>query len=119
MNKPTTLSIKNFLIRKMAVDLMIPEASIRIVIDHQFENVLEALRTEKIVEISGLGKFIFFQKRADKKYKGLLAKQADLEAQLSTILTPSVRRKTEMILNSVKEELAFLKPRINEPPPTV
>ena len=67
MDKPTTLSIKNFLIRKMAVETMIPEKVIEKVISHQFAAAQDAMFTGNSIEISGFGKFIFKKKRARDK----------------------------------------------------
>ena len=67
MDKPTTLSVKNFLIRKMAAETMIPEKIIEKVISHQFAAAQEAMLIGNSVEISGFGKFIFKKKRARDK----------------------------------------------------
>ena len=52
MDKPISLSVKDFIIRKMAVKLMMSEKTIDDVINHQFNSANEALKYNNSVEIS-------------------------------------------------------------------
>ena len=67
MDKPISLSMKDYLIRRLAVKLMTSEKTIEAVINHQFQSANEALLNNKTIEISGFGKFIFNDKKAVKK----------------------------------------------------
>jgi len=67
MDKSTTLSVKNFIIRNMSVETMIPEKIIEAVIAHQFSSVLKIMDVGNSVELSGFGKFVFKKRRARTK----------------------------------------------------
>jgi hypothetical protein len=64
MNKPNSVTIKEWLIRKMSIDLVTSEKIINSVVSHQFESATNALNLHKSVEISGFGKFYFNEKKA-------------------------------------------------------
>lgn len=82
MDKPMSLSVKDYLIRKLAVKLMVSEKVIDAVVNHQFSSANEALASNKTVEISGFGKFIFNQKKAEKKMAKYLAIKEALERKV-------------------------------------
>ena len=67
MSKPLSMSVKEWLIKKMAVNMVVSEKIINEVVTHQFDSANDALNLHKSVEISGFGKFYFNQKRAIKK----------------------------------------------------
>jgi nucleoid DNA-binding protein len=113
MDKPISLSMKDYLIRRLAVKLMTSEKTIEAVINHQFQSANEALLNNKTIEISGFGKFIFNDKKAFKKmskYKDIQrAYQRHLE---NPELSENKRRVTELKLQSVTEAINTLKPKI-------
>lgn len=67
MDKPVSLSVKAFIIRKMSVRTMTQENIIETVVNHQFESALEAMNTCDSLEFSGFGKLFFNRKKAIKK----------------------------------------------------
>ncbi|NBV29783.1 hypothetical protein EBS02_12375, partial [bacterium] len=97
MDKPVSLAMKDWLIRKLAPKLLLSEKTIEAVINHQFQSANEAMLNNKTVEISGFGKFIFNDKKAIKK----MAMYKQIEKALVNILSkPDVgeakRRSTEI-----------------------
>jgi nucleoid DNA-binding protein len=112
MDKPQSLSVKDYLIRKMAVNLMVPEKTIEAVISHQFNEANVAMRTNDSVELSGFGKFLFNKKKAIKKMEKLLSKKRWFENLLTTELTEKQRNRTMVILESVNNSIEFLKPKL-------
>ena len=112
MDKPQSLSVKDYLIRKMAVNLMVPEKTIEAVISHQFNEANVAMRTNDSVEISGFGKFLFNKKKAIKKMEKFLSKKRWFENLLTTELTEKQRNRTMVILESVNNSIEFLKPKL-------
>lgn len=72
MDKPITLSTKNWLIRKLSTEIMISERVIDAVVSHEFETMREKLETCDSIEISGFGKFIFNKKKAERKMQDWL-----------------------------------------------
>jgi len=109
------LPIKDFIIRRMVVDMGLPEQTIRTIIDDCFTNAIQATKTCKTVEISGWGVYHFNDKKANfllKKYKSQIALFTDwLE---NKELSPTKRRGTEAKLNAAEKNLMDLLPRINE-----
>lgn len=116
-NKPISMSMKDWLIRRLAPKMMLSEKTIETVINHQFQSANEALRHNKTIEISGFGKFIFNDKKALKKMSTLQAMQIALQRQVDNEeLDENKRRIAGMKLHSVTEAIIALKPKTtNEP----
>ena len=62
MDKPISMSVKDFLIRTLAVKMMTSEKTIEAVVNHQFQSANEAMDLNSSVEIAGFGKFFFNNK---------------------------------------------------------
>jgi len=114
MDKPISLSVKDFIIRKMAVKLMMSEKTIDDVINHQFNSANEALKYNNSVEISGFGKFLFNQKKAIKRLNVLLSKEELYNSVILTCTTEERKTSIQLKLNTIKTEIEILKTRINE-----
>lgn len=115
MDKPISLSVKDYLIRKMAVKLMTPEKTIEAIINHQFQSANEAMHRNKTVEISGFGKFLFNDGKALRKmdtYKKI--EKALLNTLSKPDLTEAKKRATLLKLGTTRSNIELLKPRINE-----
>lgn len=113
MDKPQSLSVKDFLIRTLAVKLMVPEKTIEAIVTHQFTEANNALKTEESVEISGFGKFFFNYKKAVKKMEKMLSQKAVFERILnSPDITEQKRHSTNVKLTNVINNINILKPKI-------
>ena len=115
MDKPTSMSVKDFLIRRLAVKMMISEKTIEAVVNHQFQEAIQATGKHKSLEISGFGKFFFNEGRA----KRHMAKYEDIKAAYEKklkdeTLTDQRKRSLEMKLESVKDSIRDLKPKFND-----
>jgi len=77
MDKPTSTSVKDYLINKMSVRTNTSFKTIEAVVNHQMEGITKAIQEDSIysVEMSGFGKWIFNHKKAFKKYQKNLSKQ--------------------------------------------
>lgn len=114
MDKPRSLSMKDYLVRTLAVKLMVSEKTIDAVISHQFSSANEAMLANKSIEISGFGKFFFNQKKAEKKLATLHLMKEALERKIQNPEHDTALNRTK--LESVKAAIAILKPKIeNEP----
>lgn len=112
-DKPTSLSVKDYLIRKMAVKMMVSEKTIETVVNHQFQSANEALASSKSLEISGFGKFYFNQKKAEKFLKKLEMIKDALEKRLEDPnLSPARRYMAEFKLRITSDAIVDLKPRL-------
>lgn len=67
--KPRSISVRDFLIRKLAVKLMIGEDVIKSVLTHSYKSTADAMQKYHTVEISGLGKFIFKPVKAKREHE--------------------------------------------------
>lgn len=114
-SKPQNILLKDFLIRRMVVDMGIPEKTIRTIIDDAFSNIVKATATCKSVEISGWGVIHFNLKKA-------LLMQAKFKNQIrlfsETINDPTTsetkKRNASMKLECAKKNLTDLELRLNE-----
>lgn len=111
-DKPISLSVKDYLIRKMAVKMMMSEKTIEAVVNHQFVSAQEAMSTNKSVEISGFGKFYFNQKKAEQQFKKHLSQKELFERMLSTDLSETKRRNISLKLQTALDGIRDLKPKV-------
>jgi len=113
--KPSTMSVKEWIIKKMSINMVISEKIIDAVVTHQFDSANDALNIHKSVEISGFGKFYFNQKKALTQYNKLLAiKQAYENTLLDENITATKRNAVELKLQIIQSSIKTLKPKINE-----
>ena len=112
-NKPTSLSVKDWIIRKLAPKMLLSEKTIEAVVNHQFQEANQALSKHKSLEISGFGKFFFNDGKAVRqmaKYesqKALFTKKLEDET-----LTDQKRKSYELKLQIAKDCIRDLKPRM-------
>jgi nucleoid DNA-binding protein len=83
MDKPISMSVKDYLIRTLAVKIMVSEKVIEAVVNHQFQSANEAMDIHNSLEISGFGKFYFNEKKAKKKILSLHGKKKMMESHLA------------------------------------
>jgi nucleoid DNA-binding protein len=111
--RPVSLPIKSFLIRKLAVNTMIPERDLEVVINHQFTSALDAMSNNNSVEISGFGKFLFNMTRANKAMDKFLSQKEIYEKLLEKEdLSEAKRKSTEARLKSAEDNIRTLKPKL-------
>jgi nucleoid DNA-binding protein len=114
MDKPISLSVKDYIIRKMAVKLMVSEKTIDTVISHQFSSANEALKSNNSVEISGFGKFLFNQKKANKRMEKMLSQKAYFQSVIDNPETSEQKRaSTQTKLTNILINIEALKPKMN------
>ena len=94
MDKPTSMSIKDYLIRTMAVKLMTSEKVIETIVNHQFQSANIAMHENDSVEISGFGKFLFNGKKAIKKMEKLESKRQLFDSQVNNESLSEQKRKS-------------------------
>lgn len=115
MDKPISMSVKDFLIRQMAVKLMTPESTIEAVINHEHQSAAQALQTNYSVELSGFGKFYFNVKRARKKVEKEISKIRYFSSLMEDAsISEAKRQSAKNKLTNTVNNLRTLKPRIDE-----
>ena len=115
MNKPTTMSVKEWIIKKLAISMVVSEKVIDSVITHQFDSANDALNLNNTVEISGFGEFVFNTKKAQLHYTKLLEmKQAYENTLADQSITDKKRHATEQRMITVLKDIKTLKPKMHE-----
>lgn len=113
MDKPISLSVKDYIIRKMSVKLMTSEKVIDMVINHQFSSANEALKDNKSVEITGFGKFMFNERKANKRMEKMLSQKALFESVLQDPqVSEQKKASTQTKLTNIIINIEALKPKI-------
>ena len=116
MKKPQSMSIKEWIIKKMAISMVVSEKTIDNVVTHQFDSANDALNIHDSIEISGFGKFYFNQKRAQAQYdKYVRIKQSYENMLANDSLSDKKRHSTEQKLISILNDIKIIKTKINEP----
>lgn len=115
MDKPISMSVKDFLIRTLAVKMMVSEKTIEAVVNHQFQSANEAMDLNNSIEISGFGKFYFNDKKAKKRLETLLEKKKNMEELLaSPDSTEQKKRSARVTLEKTEALINLLKSKTNE-----
>jgi len=113
MDKPISMSIKDYLIRTMAVKLMTSEKTIETIINHQFQSANIAMYENDSIEISGFGKFLFNRKKAEKKLVKMESKKQMFSSQVDNeTLSEQKRKSAANKLTNTLVSIDALKPRI-------
>ena len=113
MEKPKSLSIKDFIVRKMSVKMLIPEFTLDAVVSHQFYSANQAMINAKSVELSGFGTFFFNNKKAIKRLGALNAKKQEVEKiSINETLTEQKRNAARITLAQTITRIGLLKARI-------
>mgnify|MGYP001291896786 CR=1 FL=1 len=113
MERPKSLTIKDFIIRKMSVKMLIPEFTLDAIVSHQFQSASQAMLITKSVELSGFGKFIFNNKKAVKKMEKLLSQKHLYERLMNDdSLSEQRRNNARLKYESVTLNISVLKPKI-------
>lgn len=114
MDKPVNMTVKDFLVRKMAVKMRVSEKVLQAVIAHQFKSADEAIQKHCKIELSGFGTFLFNYKKAHKKMAKLINKVRSYNKFISDESNKeSSREMCKMYLNVALRQIEYLKPRIN------
>ena len=115
MDKPISMSVKDYLVRTLAVKMMISEKMIETVVNHQFQSANEAMDTNNSIEISGFGKFYFNEKKAKKRLEDLTRKKNLMLEFIASAETSEQKKrssqvtleKTEALINLLKSKITY------------
>ena len=115
MDKPISMSVKDYLVRTLAVKMMISEKMIETVVNHQFQSANEAMDTNNSIEISGFGKFYFNEKKAKKRLEDLTRKKNLMFEFIASAETSEQKKrssqvtleKTEALINLLKSKTTY------------
>lgn len=114
-SKPKSMSVKDWIIRKLAPKMMMNEKTIEAVVNYQFQGANEALSKHNSLEISGFGKWIFNEKKAIKTMAKYESQKAMFEEMLQQEnLTEKRKHSLELKLQTALDNIRDLKPKIYE-----
>lgn len=119
MDKPFSMSVKDYLIRIMSVRMNKPVKTIEAIVNHQMEGVNSAIQADNkfSVEISGFGKFLFNHKKAKKKWEKHLSKEKTFRKILENPeLTDKQRNSYTLKLESTLKWMEVIKPKLEKCP---
>lgn len=115
MDKPISMSVKDYLIRIMAVKTMTSEKTIEAIVNHQFQSASEAMSKHNSLEISGFGKFYFNHKKAQKKMEKMLSKADMFRKQMENpALSEQKRTSASVKLTNTLAGIETLKPKLQD-----
>lgn len=113
MNKPQSMSHKEWFIKRLSIKLVISEKIIDAVVNNEFDTANEALINNNSVELSGLGKFVFNVQRGKKRMIKYQSQKDMFEGILNDEnTTASMRHKTEKKLETVLNNIKALKDKL-------
>jgi nucleoid DNA-binding protein len=103
MNKPTTMSHKEWLIKKLSIKIVVSEKIIDAIVNHQFDEANLALKVKNSIEFSGFGKFVFNMNKANKKMAKLQSHKLTYEGMFTgePVNDAKTQKKLDTVLNSI------------------
>ena len=107
-----SLSVKNFLIRKMSTATNISEKVITSVVDHQFNSLVENMSTCNSLEISGFGKFVFNKKKGVNMMLKYIREKEQLMITLDTCIEERVRKRAEIRISQIEISIRALNQKL-------
>lgn len=112
MDKPVSMSVKDFLIRTLAVKILTSEKTIEAIINHQFQSANEAVDLNNSLEIAGFGKFFFNVKKASRRIEALVAKKEAIEKIIADeTISEQKKRSSVVTLDKTIATIHLLKQR--------
>jgi len=108
MDKPISMSVKDFLVRTLAVKMLTSEKTIEAVVNHQFQSANEAMDLNNSIEIASFGKFYFNEKKATKRLGALKAKKEAMETIIADETTSEQKRRSSQVTLEKTEALINL-----------
>jgi nucleoid DNA-binding protein len=117
MDKPKSLTMREYLVRTLAVKMMVSEKVIDAVVAHQFQEANTALLSNDTIEISGFGKFIFNTKKAHKTMELYYSKERKFKEMLQNPnISEAKRNSVENKLRNNDFVIEQLKSKLNDKP---
>lgn len=105
-DKPRSMSVREWITKKIALGTVISEKIIRQVIIHQFDSAYEALDKYNSLEISGFGKFYYNTKKADREIEWCISQRDVCKELLNDSATIEKKRcKAEIKLEQINRKL--------------
>lgn len=108
------MSVREWIVKKLSLDLVIPEKTIEAIVSHQFDSAHSAVYKHNSVEISGFGKFIFNKTKALRVLEKMKRHRDFYEEKLKEDLPEKQRAYNEARLELAKKDIEFLNFKISK-----
>lgn len=112
IEKPSSMSTKEWLVKRTALSLSLPERMVNAVVSHQFDTALEAMKNNNSVEIYSFGKFLFNKRRAEKELKRLTTMRENTQKMYDVAL-PSRKNALQKRVDNLDVQINFLKNKLS------
>lgn len=113
-DKPESMSVRDWITKKVAISTTIPENVIKRVMSHNYDSAYEATETNNSIEISGFGKFYYNKKKAKKEIEHCVDQKNTYEKRLQEgCSTEKERQRAENKVEYYGKKLAWLKKKEN------
>jgi hypothetical protein len=114
MDKPRSMSVKDYLVRILSVRMNVAKSTVEAIVDFQMQEANKALVHSNSIEISGFGKLFYNKKKAQKKLDHGLMKEAYFtkaltEPNLTELKTQSLKLKLENTIKTIES----IKPKLH------
>jgi hypothetical protein len=114
MEKPMSMPLKEYLIKRLSLKLNISERIIDIVITDQFTSAFRATSTHNSIELSGLGKFVFNMPKAQRYMNKYLSQISLFTTQLSSpTITERESKALTLKIGTATKNIDHLKPKLD------
>lgn len=117
MDKPISMSVKEYLTRILSVRMNTPAKVIEAIVTHQLDELNKAIQSDTIfsVEMSGFGKFLFNYKKAQKKFDKNLSKE---QVFTNLLNKPNITEKQKasytLKLDNTRKWMNGIKPKLEK-----
>lgn len=111
-SKPLSMSVKDYIIKTMAVRTNTSSTLIETIVNHQFEEANLAMKDNKSIEISGFCRFVFKIPAALRKLNKAYSKKAIFELLLAQEQTEQKKQSLTNKLNNTLKGIEELKTKI-------
>ena len=112
--KPSSMSVKEHIYRKLSQDLKCPLDTVKKVIDNQFRTALSALKDNNSLEIAGFGKIIINKGRLKGEIENVKFLKTYYKKLLNTDITPKERIEFQKRLDLLPQRLIDLNIRLKK-----
>ncbi len=119
MDKPISMSVKDYLIRILSIRTNTPVKTIEAVVAHQMNTLNKAIQSDTVfsAEMSGFGKFLFNYKKARKKYEKNLSKEIYFTNLLNKPdITDKQKASYTLKLENTRKWIQGIKPKLDKCP---
>lgn len=119
MDKPISMSVKDYLIRVLSIRTNTPVKTIEAVVNHQISGITAAIQKPGIhsVEMSGFGKWLFNHRKLQRKWEKNLSKErVFLKLLQNPDLTPKQIASYTLKLENTRKWMEGIKPKLEKCP---